>query len=114
MGFAPGNLQKLLEILEEDGNVDAIAMEVGASFIARRLRENPALLDQLVETLASHKNRSAKPFVAIAHPGHVEDVMADIRARLIARGIAVFGSFQAGAQALRRTIDYWRARRDLN
>jgi len=114
MGFAPGNLQKLLDILEEDENVDAIAMEVGASFIARRLRENPAMLDQMVETLATHKERSAKPFLAIAHPGHVEDVMADIRARLIARGIAAFGSFQAGANALRKAIGYWRSRKDLD
>jgi len=114
MGFAPGNLQKLLDILEEDENVDAIAMEVGASFIARRLRENPAMLDQMVATLAAHKERSVKPFLAIAHPGHVEDVMADIRTRLIARGIAAFGSFQAGAQALRRAISYWRSRKDLD
>jgi len=114
MGFAPGNLQKLLDILEEDENVDAIAMEVGASFIARRLRENPAMLNQMVETLAMHKGRSAKPFLAIAHPGHVEDVMADIRARLIAQGIAVFGSFQAAAQALRRAIGYWRSHKDLD
>jgi acyl-CoA synthetase (NDP forming) len=114
MGFVPGNLQKLFDILEEDGNVDAIAMEVGASFIARRLRENPVMLDQMVETLAAHKERSAKPFLAIAHPGHVEDVMADIRARLIARGIAAFGSFQAAATALRRATDYWRRREGLN
>src|SRR5207245_10458591 len=60
MGFAPGNLQKLLDILEEDENVDAIAMEVGASFIARRLRENPAMLDQTVETLATHTERPAQ------------------------------------------------------
>ncbi len=89
MGFAPGNLQKLLDILEEDENVDAIAMEVGASFIARRLRENPAMLDQMVAILAAHRERSAKPFIAIAHPGHVEDVMADIRSKLVERGIAV-------------------------
>jgi acyl-CoA synthetase (NDP forming) len=113
MGFVPGNLQKLLEILEEDQNVDAIAMEVGASFIARRLRENPALLDQMVSTLASHSERSTKPFLAIAHPGHVEDVMADIRARLVDRGIAVFGSFDAAARALRRAIEYWRSRDQL-
>jgi acyl-CoA synthetase (NDP forming) len=114
MGFAPGNLQKLLDILEEDEAVDAIAMEVGASFIARRLRENPALLDQMVETLAAHKERSSKPFLAIAHPGHVEDVMADIRARLIGRGIAAFGSFQAGALALRRALDYWRSHKGVD
>jgi acyl-CoA synthetase (NDP forming) len=107
MGFVPGNLQKLFDILEEDESVDAIAMEVGASFIARRLRENPVMLDQMVATLAAHKERSTKPFLAIAHAGHVEDVMADIRARLIQRGIATFGSFQAGAKALRRAIVYW-------
>jgi acyl-CoA synthetase (NDP forming) len=110
MGFVPGNLQKLLDILEEDRNVDAIAMEVGASFIARRLRENPVMLDQLVTTLGEHMDRSAKPFLAIAHPGHVEDVMADIRSRLIGRGIAVFGSFDAAARALGRAIDYWRSK----
>src|SRR3990170_9099242 len=54
MGFLPQNLQRLLEILDEDQNVVAIAMEVGASFIAPRLRENPAMLDQMVGTLAAH------------------------------------------------------------
>jgi acetate---CoA ligase (ADP-forming) subunit alpha len=114
MGFVPGNLQKLFDILEEDTNVDAIAMEVGASFIARRLRENPAIIDAMADTLAAHKERSAKPFLAITHPGHVEDVMADIRARLIDRGIATFGSFQAAAKALRRSTDYWQVREGLN
>ncbi len=109
-GFAPGNLDRLFEILDEDANVDAIAMEVGASFIARRLAANPALLDGMADTLAKHKGRSSKPFVAIAHPGHVEDVMAQIRAKLIERDIPVFGSFQAAARALRRAIGYWRTR----
>ncbi|MDO8614635.1 MAG: CoA-binding protein [Dehalococcoidia bacterium] len=114
MGFLPGNLQKLFDILEEDGNVDAVAMEVGASFIARRLRQNPALLDSMVDILAAHRERSAKPFIAICHPGHVEDVMADIRSRLVERGIAVFGGFEAGARALRRAIGYWRFRAGLD
>ncbi len=114
MGFVPGNLQKLFDILEEDENIDAIAMEVGASFIARRLRENPVMLDQLVATLAEHKDRSAKPFLAIAHPGHVEDVMADIRSRLIEKGIATFGSFDSAARALGRAISYWQARQSLD
>jgi acyl-CoA synthetase (NDP forming) len=114
MGFAPGNLKRLLEILDEDANVDAIVMEVGASFIARRLRDNPAMLDQMVEVLRAHRERSAKPFIAIAHPGHVEDVMGSIRSRLLGEGIGVFPSFQAGARALRRAIDYWRFRAGLD
>jgi acyl-CoA synthetase (NDP forming) len=113
-GFAPGNLQRLFEILDEDDNVDAIAMEVGASFIARRLRENPAIMDMLADTLAAHKQRSRKPFVAIGHPGHVEDVMNEIRSRLFARGVATFSSFESAARALRRAIGYWRFRAGLD
>ncbi len=113
MGFLPQNLQKLLEVLDEDEYVDAIAMEVGAGFLARRLRENPAILDHLLDTLSAHRERSHKPFIAIVHPGHVEEVMADIRSRLLERGIACFGSFQAGAKALRRAIDYWRFREGI-
>ena len=114
MGFALSNLERLLQILDDDENVDAVVMEVGAGFIARRLRDNPVILDQMVGTLATFRQRSAKPFIAIVHPGHVEDVMADIRARLLGAGIGVFASFQAGARALRRAIDYWRFRAGLD
>jgi acyl-CoA synthetase (NDP forming) len=114
MGFLPQNLQKLLDILEEDPGIDAIAMEVGAGFLARRMRENPSILDALLDTLSVHRQRSEKPFIAIAHPGHLEDVAAMIRARLLERSIPPFGSFQAGAQALRRAIDYWRFRAGLS
>lgn len=114
MGFAPGNLQKLLDILDEDDNVDAVVMEVGASFIARRLRDHPAMLDQMVELLSAFRERTPKPFITIAHPGHVEDVMADIRARLLKAGVGVFPSFQACAQALRRATGYWRFRAGMD
>jgi acyl-CoA synthetase (NDP forming) len=113
MGFAPGNLQKLLDILEEDENVDAVAMEVSATFVARRVRENPALLDGMIGALAAHRERTAKPFLAIAHPGHIEDVMSDIRSRLLGRGIATFTSFQSAARAMRRVVEYWRFREGL-
>jgi acyl-CoA synthetase (NDP forming) len=114
MGFLPHNLQKLLEILDEDPNVDAIAMEVGAGFLARRMRENPAILDSLLEILSAHRARSPKPFLAIAHPGHLEDVSAMIRARLLERNIAAFTDFRSAAKALRRAVDYWRFREGLD
>lgn len=106
MGFVPGNLQKLLDILEGDENVDAVAMEVGAGFIARRLRGNPQLLDSMADTLGTHRERSQKPFLAVVHPGHVEDVSAMIRDKLIERRIAVFGSFEAAARAQARVVHY--------
>jgi acyl-CoA synthetase (NDP forming) len=107
MGFAAGNLEKLFEILEEDENVDAIAMEVGATFIARRMKENPAILDNFVGMLVKQKERSKKPFLAIAHPGHVEDVMAEMRSKLLAGGVATFTSFGAAARAQARAVGYW-------
>ncbi|MDP2673904.1 MAG: hypothetical protein Q8Q00_03250, partial [Dehalococcoidia bacterium] len=114
MGFLPQNLQKLLEILNEDQNVDAIAMEVGAGFLARRMRENPAILDSLLEILSAHRERSPKPFLAIAHPGHLEDVSAMIRSQLLERNIAAFTDFQPAAKALRRAVDYWRFREGMD
>ena len=113
MGFVPGNLQRLFDILEEDVNVDAVAMEVGASFIARRMRQNPAMMDQLVDVLASQKEKSAKPFIAIAHQAHVEDVMIELRKKLLERGVATFGTFPAAAQAFSRAVSYWRFREGL-
>ncbi len=111
MGFVPGNLQKLFEILDEDENVDAIAMEVSGTFIARRLRTNPEMMDGLLDMLSGQRERSAKPFLAITHPSHVEDVMADVRRKLLDRGVAAFTSFRSAARALSRATAYW-ARRD--
>jgi acyl-CoA synthetase (NDP forming) len=113
-GFAPQNLQRLLKILDEDENVDAIVIEVSAGFLARRMRENPGILDALLDTLSAHRELSHKPFIAITHPGHVEDVTAMVRSRLLERNIPPFASFEAGAKALRRAIDYWRFREGLD
>jgi acyl-CoA synthetase (NDP forming) len=114
MGFVPGNLQKLFDILEDDENVDAIAMEVSGTFIARRMRQFPQMMDAMVDLLAAQKEKSAKPFLAITHPSHVEDVMAEIRGRLLERGVAAFTSFQAAAGALAKAIEYRRTREEIS
>jgi acyl-CoA synthetase (NDP forming) len=113
MGFRPDNLQRMLEILDEDANVDALVMEVGAAFLARRWRQNPNLLDQLVELLAAHKERSQKPFLMILQPGHLEGQMAEVRGKLVGRGIATFASFQQGAYAMAKVVGYWRFRAEV-
>ena len=110
MGFVPGNLQKLFEILEEDEDVDAIAMEVSGTFIARRLRDNPSIMNGLLDILAAQRERSAKPFLTITHPSHVEDVMADVRRKLLDRGVAAFTSFRSAARALALATAYWASR----
>jgi acyl-CoA synthetase (NDP forming) len=101
-------LQRLLDILDADANVDAIAMELASGFMARRWQADPASLDTLLDVLTAHRHRSAKPFLAILHPGHLEEVTARARARVAERELPVFHSFERGARALQRAVDYWR------
>jgi hypothetical protein len=83
-------------------------MELASGFMARRWQADPGSLDSLLDLLATHRDRSSKPFLTILHPGHVEDVTAQARARVCARGFAVFHSFERAAGALARAIVYWR------
>jgi len=107
-GAAPGTLTKLLDILDADPNIDALAMEMASGFLARMWRANPASLDGMLDTLAAHAKRSAKPFVLVLQPQHVEDIVREARVRVQERGLAVFASFERAARALRRAIDYRR------
>jgi acyl-CoA synthetase (NDP forming) len=107
-GGAPGNLQKLLDILDADPNVDAMAMEMASGFLARMWRMNPASLDGMLDTLSAHREKSQKPFVLVLQPQHVEDIVREARLRVQERGLAVFASFERAARALARAIDYRR------
>jgi hypothetical protein len=75
---------------------------------------NPASLDGLLDTLAEHKERSSKPFVAVLQPQHVEDVVRQARMKVQERGIAAFASFERAARALKRAIDYHRFKAGLD
>lgn len=89
-------------------------MELASGFMARRWQADPSSLDSLLDLLVAHQERSAKPFVTILHPGHVEEITARARARVTERGLPVFPSFERAAVALRRAIDYWRARAEID
>jgi acyl-CoA synthetase (NDP forming) len=106
-GGQPQHLERLLQILEEDGHVDAIAMELASGFMVRRWQADPTSLDGLLDLLVSHRERSRKPFITILHPGHVEDVTAQARRRVAERGLPVFPSFERAARALAKAIAYW-------
>lgn len=109
-GGAPQQLERLLQILEDDENIDAMAMELASGFMARRWQADPSSLDALLDLLAAHKERSSKPFVTILHPGHVEDITFQARTRVLERGLPAFHSFERAALALARAIRYWRSR----
>ncbi len=106
-------LERLFQILEDDAHVDAIGMELASGFMARRWQADPSSLDSLLDVLVAHQERSNKPFITILHPGHVEEITAQARARVTERGLPVFPSFERAALALRRAIDYWRARAEV-
>ncbi len=107
------HLERLFEILDSDAHVDAIAMELASGFMARRWQADPSSLDELLDMLVAHQERSAKPFVTILHPGHVEEVTAQARSRVVERGLPVFPSFERAARALNHAIEYWRSRQEL-
>lgn len=113
-GGQSGYLQRLLDILDEDEHVDAIAMELASGFMARRWQADPSSLESMLDLLVAHQERSQKPFLTILHPGHVEEITATARARVADRGLAVFHSFERAATALSRAIGYWRRREELD
>ena len=109
-GGAPQQLERLLQILDNDDNIDAMAMELASGFMARRWQADPSSLDALLDLLVAHKDRSAKPFVTILHPGHVEDITFQARTRVLERGLPAFHSFERASVALARAMTYWRSR----
>jgi len=115
MGFRVDNLQRMLDILDEDPNVDAIAIETGVSYLARRGALHSSLLNSLLDVLSEHRERSDKPFLLILQAGAQEKEIAEVRGRFLERGIATFGSFHQGANALAKVVAYhrWRGETDL-
>jgi len=109
----PEHLDRLFEILDADPNVDAVAMEMSALFMARRWAQHPEQLDDLLNRIERHAQRSDKPFAAVLHPGHLEVEVASLRPRIQERGIAVLPSFDRAARAMARVAEYHRAREEM-
>jgi phosphate/sulfate permease len=78
--------------------------------LARRGILHSSLLNSLISLLSEHKERSRKAFLLILQAGNQEKKIAEIRGKFLARGIATFGSFQQGANALAKAIAYHRFR----
>jgi len=72
------------------------------------------LLDKMLTLMSDYKERCQKPFLMILQPGHLEGEMVKIRTRFLERGIATFGGFQQGANALSKVVGYHRFRAGLD
>jgi acyl-CoA synthetase (NDP forming) len=114
-GARPDNLERMLRILDEDENIDAVVLEIASRLIVRRAfgQAGPSA-EWLPDMLVAQKEKSPKAFAAILHPGHIEPLVAEERTKLLERGVPVFDTFQKGARALRKAIDYHRFRAGLD
>ncbi len=110
MGFgaSPENLERILRLLEDDENIDALAIEVSTRMMARQSPTGTPGLDWLPEMLGRHCHESSKPLIVILHPGHVEAVVAQERQKYVERGIATFAGFSQAARAFARALGYRR------
>ena len=99
-------LDRILRIVDSDPNVDAMAMELSAMFAGRQWKSKPETLDETLDALRAHMERSQKPFVAILHPAHEEEFVAQIKPKFYEKGIPLFASFERAAAALARARDY--------
>jgi len=107
------NLDRLFRILDEDDQIDAVAMEISATFMSRRWSNHPEQLDEFIGRLAAHRDRSAKPLLTVMHPGHSEIEVATQRPRFQQAALPVLPSFERAAKALRLAADYHRFRKEI-
>ncbi len=110
----PENLDRIFSILNDDPAVDAIAMEMSALFMARRWAQHPEQFADLLDRMQRQQENSAKPLVAILHPGHLEAEVATLRPHIQERGIAVLPSFDRAARAMSRIAAYYRTHAEMN
>jgi acyl-CoA synthetase (NDP forming) len=99
-------LQRILDIVDADANVDNIAVELSAMFAARQWKQKPETLDQMLDTLKAHSEKSKKPLIAILHPAHEAEYVAQIQPKFHERQLPVFQSFERAAAAMKRVWDY--------
>jgi len=107
-------VMKLIGIVDRDENIDGIVLEIGVFFLERRWREKWAdNIAGLIDALARFKAQSRKPLLVVVVPTNREEAALELMARLGDKGIPGLPSFERGAVALRRVVDYYRARHAL-
>ncbi|MBI2847392.1 MAG: CoA-binding protein [Chloroflexi bacterium] len=104
---SPELVLRMLNILGGDENVDTVAMEISSYFLSQRLRVGAKFtVDELVSALTSFRGSSQKPFFTILTAGPKEADALSIREKLVQQSIPTFPTFQRGANALKKLLDY--------
>ena len=106
----PEILDRILRIVDADPNIDGMAMELSVMFAARNWKRTPEALDQMLDALRAHMDRSEKPFACIMHPAHEEAYVAEIKQKFNEKGIPLFSNFERAAAAFARVLEHYRRR----
>lgn len=104
------NIIRCIDILNEDERVDAVVLELSVVFLTRLTWTTPMYFDNLIDALALYKARSNKPFLTILICAHAESEAIEAKKKLVERGIPSFPSFERGAKALKKLVEYYRFR----
>lgn len=107
MAHSQGNLDRILDILERDPVIDAIALEIGTGLRAARWAKHEDELTGLLDKVAEFNQRSRKPFAVILHPAHVEAIVARARQLARERELVAFETFERTAAAFDISAEYW-------
>lgn len=124
------NLRRLMDIVDADPNIDAIAVDTrgpggpplpgmaGATpAIPAASGPRPGMPDpttRMIGALTELQKRSSKPIVVVAHPGADEGGAAAARQQFLGAGIGAFHSFERASKALASAIGYWRWRAEMD
>ena len=98
---------KSIDILSEDDNIDTVVLEISVAFMKNLSWINADLFDNMVNAVASFKERCAKSFITVLVPAHAEQEALEVKKKLVAQNIPCFSSFESGAKALRKAVDYY-------
>jgi len=107
MGSNRDNVGDILEILAQDENIDAVAMQFTPRFWLRNRR----LIEGQLQAFIELKGKVAKPILAMFSspaPHQDAEAIAAIEAQLQEAAIPSFPSYQRAAQALKKVSDYYR------
>ncbi|MEE9518492.1 MAG: CoA-binding protein [Candidatus Adiutricales bacterium] len=107
----PETLTKILNIIEADENIQAVAMDMAAGFLARQFKAMPESLDNMLDALRTHMDRSLKPFMVVMHPAHEEIFTAEVKPKFNERKIPTYPSFERAAAAMARVYKYVETKR---
>ena len=99
---------RILDILERDPKVDAIMTELTTSLLDRRESLGQGYVDDLLDILGKHHERSKKPYFTTIYAINQEMEAIRLRDWLMEKGIASFPGFHRSANAYRKLVDYYR------